>query len=65
MGFIWTLATIEETASIIGHALKFAWTHGHYNVMLQTGPAREATHNFYKSCGFAADDKFAFVARQA
>ncbi|MBT3608922.1 MAG: GNAT family N-acetyltransferase [Gammaproteobacteria bacterium] len=51
--------------AIIRHALKLAWTHGSYKVMLQTGSAREATHNFYKSCGFAADDKFAFVARPA
>lgn len=48
---------------IIGYALKFAWDRGCYKVMLQTGSKRESTHNFYKSCGFRADDKFAFVAR--
>ena len=49
--------------AIIKHALEFAWSHGCYKVMLQTGSRRESTHNFYKSCGFSADDKFAFVAR--
>jgi GNAT superfamily N-acetyltransferase len=48
---------------IIGHALQFAWDRGCYKVMLQTGSRRESTHNFYKACGFKADDKFAFVAR--
>jgi GNAT superfamily N-acetyltransferase len=48
---------------IIGHALQFAWDRGCYKVMLQTGSKRESTHNFYKACGFSADDKFAFVAR--
>jgi GNAT superfamily N-acetyltransferase len=49
--------------AIIGHALDFAWSLGCYKVMLQTGSGRESTHNFYKSCGFRADEKFAFVAR--
>lgn len=48
---------------IIGHALQFAWDRGCYKVMLQTGSKNEATHNFYKTCGFNANDKFAFVAR--
>ena len=43
----------------------FAWSQGCYKVMLQTGSRRESTHNFYTSCGFRADDKFAFVARPA
>ena len=51
--------------AIIKHALDFAWKQGCYKVMLQTGSKRESTHNFYKSCGFRADDKFAFVARPA
>lgn len=49
---------------IVGHALETAWSFGCYKVMLQTGSKRESTHNFYKSCGFSADDKFAFVARR-
>ncbi len=48
---------------IIRHTLQAAWDFGCYKVMLQTGSRRESTHNFYKSCGFSGDDKFAFVAR--
>ncbi len=50
---------------IIGYALQFAWDRGCYKAMLQTGSKLESTHNFYKSCGFRADDKTAFVARPA
>ncbi|MDA0790080.1 MAG: GNAT family N-acetyltransferase [Proteobacteria bacterium] len=49
--------------TLIKYVLDFAWAQGCYKVMLQTGSKRESTHNFYKSCGFRADDKFAFVAR--
>ena len=48
---------------IIAYALDLAWQYGCYKVMLQTGSRRESTHKFYRSCGFASDDKFAFVAR--
>ncbi len=48
---------------IIAYTLQFAWDRGCYKAMLQTGSRRESTHNFYKSCGFRGDDKFAFVAR--
>lgn len=48
---------------VIGYALQFSWDRGCYKVMLQTGSTQESTHNFYKACGFKADDKFAFVAR--
>ena len=48
---------------VVEHALQFAWDNGCYKVMLMTGSRREATHNFYKSCGFRSDEKFAFVAR--
>ena len=48
---------------MLRHALRHAWTLGCYKVMLQTGSKRESTHNFYKSCGFSADEKYAFVAR--
>lgn len=51
--------------AMMKHALDMAWSHGCYKVMLQTGSARESTHNFYQSCGFSANDKFAFVARPA
>ena len=61
-----TEANLRNTGlgkKIIKYALAFAWERGCYKVMLQTGSRRESTHNFYKSCGFSADDKFAFVAR--
>ena len=48
---------------LLQHVLQQAWERRCYKVMLQTGSSREATHNFYKACGFRADDKFAFVAR--
>lgn len=48
---------------IIKYALQFSWSRGCYKVMLQTGSKRESTHEFYKSCGFKAHDKFAFIAR--
>lgn len=49
--------------AIMTHALELAWSLGCYKVMLQTGSRRASTHQFYQSCGFSADDKFAFVAR--
>ena len=49
--------------AIVAFALARAWQAGCYKVMLQTGSRRESTHGFYRSCGFSADDKFAFVAR--
>lgn len=49
--------------AIVRYALEFAWERGSYKVMLQTGSRRESTHNFYRSCGFSDNDKFAFVAR--
>ena len=48
---------------LLKSVLEFAWSKGCYKVMLMTGSRREATHNFYKSCGFKADEKFAFIAR--
>ena len=48
---------------IVQHALAEAWAAGCYKVMLQTGSKRESTHNFYKSCGFQADQKFAFIVK--
>ncbi len=48
---------------LLQHALDFAWQRGCYKAMLQTGSKQQSTHNFYKSCGFSATDKFAFVAR--
>ena len=41
-----------------------AWTAGCYKVMLMTGSRQESTHHFYRSCGFASDDKTGYVARR-
>lgn len=50
---------------VVTHALEAAWAAGCYKVMLQTGSKREATHAFYRACGFSGDAKQAFVARRA
>jgi GNAT superfamily N-acetyltransferase len=49
--------------AVIRHALAFAWAAGCYKVMLQTGSRQEATHAFYRACGFSDTEKFAFLAR--
>lgn len=49
--------------AVVKYALQYAWQRGCYKVMLQTGSKRESTHRFYTSCGFSANEKFAFVAR--
>ena len=43
--------------------LDFAWSKGCYKAMLQTGSKREATHAFYRSCGFRGDEKTGYIAR--
>lgn len=48
---------------VVTHALQQAWSEGCYKTMLQTGSRREATHAFYRGCGFSGDDKFGYVAR--
>lgn len=61
-----TTATRRERGygrQVVSHALQQAWDRGCYKVMLQTGSRREATHAFYRSCGFSGDDKFGYVAR--
>lgn len=49
--------------ALLKHALEYSWSHQCYKVMLQTGSKRKSTHRFYESCGFKANEKFAFVAR--
>ncbi len=49
--------------AVVKFALDYAWKSGCYKVMLQTGSKRESTHRFYRSCGFAEGEKFAFIAR--
>ena len=48
--------------ALMGAALDRAWHAGCYKVMLQTGRRRPETHQFYRRCGFSADDKQAFIA---
>lgn len=48
---------------IMAGTLAAAWEAGCYKVMLLTGSRRESTHAFYRSCGFDADAKSAFLAR--
>ena len=49
--------------NILAYALASAWQHDCYKVMLQTGSRQASTHQFYRSCGFSGDTKFAFVAK--
>jgi GNAT superfamily N-acetyltransferase len=50
---------------IIQQTLNYAWSHGCYKAMLQTGSKQAGTHAFYRACGFSADDKTGYVARPA
>ena len=36
---------------------------GCYKIMLMTGSHKERTHEFYKSCGYSADGKTAYVCK--
>jgi GNAT superfamily N-acetyltransferase len=47
---------------ILQFTLNRAWSAGCYKVMLQTGSKREATHAFYRACGFRSDVKTAYIA---
>ncbi len=49
---------------VVAHALEQAWAAGCYKVMLQTGSKREATHAFYRACGFSGDAKQAFIIKR-
>lgn len=68
-GVIENVVTLERLRGqgigkqVVRFALDRAWARGCYKVMLQTGSRRESTRNFYRSCGFISDEKFAFVAR--
>jgi GNAT superfamily N-acetyltransferase len=50
---------------LMKHTLQFAWTKGCYKAMLQTGSKLEATHAFYRTCGFLGDEKTGYVCRPA
>jgi GNAT superfamily N-acetyltransferase len=49
--------------AVLIHALRHAWQHNCYKVMLMTGRKDEATLRFYESAGFSRDEKQAFIAR--
>ncbi len=49
--------------AVVIHALNLAWQRGCNKVMLMTGSRKESTQQFYRKCGFSADEKFAFLAR--
>jgi N-acetylglutamate synthase-like GNAT family acetyltransferase len=51
--------------AVLQHAMAVAWESGCYKVMLLTGSKTEATHAFYRSCGFSADEKTGYIARSA
>lgn len=48
---------------IMAGTLQAAWDAGCYKAMLLTGSRDPATHAFYRSCGFSADAKTAYLAR--
>ena len=49
--------------AIVAFALSRAWDRGCYKVMLQTGSRRASTPRFYRACGFASGQRYAFLAR--
>ncbi len=40
-----------------------AWREDCYKIMLLTGRCDKSTHSFYRSCGFRADQKQAYIIR--
>lgn len=48
---------------IMAATLRTAWDADCYKAMLMTGSERPSTHAFYRTCGFSADPKTAFLAR--
>lgn len=48
---------------VVKHALQVAWSRDCYKVMLLTGSQKEATHAFYRACGFSGDEKYGYVIR--
>lgn len=49
--------------AVVTAALEHAWRQGCYKTMLLTGSKTEATHEFYRACGFRGDEKAGYVAR--
>lgn len=48
---------------VMAGTLDFAWAAGCYKAMLMTGSKTEATHAYYRQCGFSPDAKQAYLAR--
>lgn len=48
---------------VMAGTLQAAWDAGCYKAMLLTGSRKPATHAFYRTCGFSADVKTAYLAR--
>ena len=48
---------------IMAATLAKAWTEGCYKAMLLTGSQDDATHAFYRSCGFSPDARRGYLAR--
>ena len=49
--------------ALINHALEIAWGQNCYKVMLMSGRTENAVHEFYKKCGFDANEKQAYIQR--
>ena len=49
--------------AVLAKAVEVAWEQDCYKVMLMTGRKDEATLRFYKSAGFDAEGKQAFIAK--
>ena len=49
--------------AVLNWATSMAWRNNCYKVMLMSGRADESVHQFYRSCGFDADEKQAYIRR--
>ncbi len=49
--------------AIMTATLNTAWAAGCHKAMLLSGSRHASTHAFYRACGFAGDEKTAYVAR--
>jgi len=49
--------------AVLNWAIERAWQSNCYKVMLMSGRSDESVHGFYRSCGFDADEKKAYILR--
>lgn len=49
--------------ALLKHVIDLAWSKGCYKVMLMSGRKEHKVLQFYKSAGFSADEKTAFIVR--